>query len=120
MAGGAVKQISFMLTEPQIMAGTKSVTRRWGWTTAKPGQLLQGVRKSQGLKKGEHVHKLRVIRVLNARRERLARLVDEPEYGAAEMVREGFPGRDPADFVTGYFGGRAREFVTRIEFEYVD
>ena len=115
-----MRQISFAHTTDQVIAGTKDVTRRYGWMDIKPGELLQGIRKGQGLKKGEHVEKLRKIRVVSARREKLSRLIDEPAYVADEMRREGFPGRDPADFIAGYFQCRAYDVVTRIEFEYVE
>ena len=106
-----------------MLAGTKDVTRRYGWLNVKVGELLQGIEKGQGIPKGGHVRKLRQIRVLSARREKLARLLEEPEYGRDEMRREGFPGMEPRDFVGRYFGkGRdgIAATITRIEFEYVD
>ena len=63
--------MSFCLTTPQVRAGTKTVTRRIGWWNLKPGELLMAIEKGQGLKKGEHVTRIRPIRVVTVRRERL-------------------------------------------------
>jgi hypothetical protein len=38
-----MRNISFQLTQPQILARTKTVTRRLNWTGLKAGTLLQGV-----------------------------------------------------------------------------
>jgi hypothetical protein len=46
------RYISFMLTQPQIRARTKTVTRRMGWKDLKPGTLLMAAEKCQGLGKG--------------------------------------------------------------------
>lgn len=119
-----MKNISFQLTTAQIRARTKTVTRRMGWLDLKPGTLLQAVEKGQGLKKGEKAVKLAVIRVVDARRESLGRMLVEPEYGAAECVLEGFPEMEPAGFVAMFCDSHRDctpiRSVTRIEFEYVD
>jgi len=60
-----------MLTKPQILARTKTVTRRVGWKHLKVGDLLQGVEKGMGLKAGETIKRLAVIRVTDVRQERL-------------------------------------------------
>lgn len=132
--------MSFALTTAQILSRQKTVTRRVGWTFLKPGDLIQAVEKGMGLKKGEKVRKLAVIRVVYVRPEKLHELwrCDE-DFGAREMEREGFPGMPPAVFVDMFcashrvvdsveFGtGRLRyrkcepgDEVNRIEFEYVD
>jgi hypothetical protein len=115
-----MRNISFALTTAQVLAGTKTVTRRHGWLGAQPGELLQGVRKGQGLRKGEKVERVRIIRVVDVRREPLSRLVDDPEYGREEMRLEGFPGLHPQRFIDGYFGGARDTVVTRIAFEYTE
>ncbi len=114
-----MRQISFAHTKPQILDGSKDVTRRYGWTFVRVGELLQGIEKGQGIPKGGHVATLRQIRVVSARREKLSRLLEEPDYGADEMRREGFPGENPQCFIDSYFRS-ASDVVTRIEFEYVD
>lgn len=109
--------MSFALTTPQVLARTKTVTRRLGWASLTPGTLLQAVEKGQGLKKGERVRKLCVIRVTDVRREQLYLIT------AGDVVREGFPGMTPFEFVVFFNqanGTRPLDVVTRIEFEYVD
>ena len=119
-----MRNIAFSLTKEQVRARTKDVTRRIGWAWLRPGTLLRGVEKGMGLKKGEKVVELAQIRVVDVRRERLDLLVDPAlgDYGTQEMVREGFPGLDPQDFMLRYFTAKIDpdELVTRIEFEYVE
>jgi hypothetical protein len=64
-----MRLMSFSLTTPQILARTKTVTRRMGWTFLRPGDLVQAIEKGQGLKKGEHVKRLAVLRIVDVRRE---------------------------------------------------
>lgn len=117
-----MRHISFALTTSQLLARTKTVTRRIGWRTLPPaGTQLQAVRKSQGLKKGEHVERLHVIVVVDARRERLGRMLENREYGLREVVLEGFPELTPEAFVTMFCAHNKctpHTFVTRIEFDY--
>ncbi|UEC05470.1 ASCH domain-containing protein [Burkholderia vietnamiensis] len=123
-----MRNISFMLTPGQILDGSKTVTRRLGWLHLRPGDLLQGVEKGMGLRKGEKVQRLRTIRVVDVRPEALSAMTADPEYGRAECVREGFGNhpelREPAAFVTFFCrthrGCRPETTVTRIAFEYVD
>jgi hypothetical protein len=120
-----MRNISFMLTVPQIRARTKTVTRRVGWADLKPGTLLQGVVKSQGLKRGEKVEKLAVVRVVSVRREPLFTMLDRTLfYGMNECRREGFPNLTPVEFVDmfcqSHRGCTPETVITRIEFEYVD
>lgn len=119
-----MKNISVALTEEQVLAREKDITRRLGWSTLKPGALLQPVRKGQGLKKGEKATPVGgPVRVLSVRREPLRRLLDDQAYGRAECVREGFPGLTPQQFVTFFMTTHAcavDQIVTRIEFAYVD
>jgi hypothetical protein len=124
-----VRNMSFALTTPQILDRSKTVTRRLGWEALKPGTLVQAVEKAQGLKKGETVRKLAVIRATDVRREPLSRLIDDLDYGLAEVAKEGF-GDHP--WVQGSAHGFVELFcnanrpcepswtVTRIEFEYVE
>ena len=109
--------ISFSLTEPQILDRSKTVTRRLGWRNLKRGTVLRGVRKAMGLKPGEKVEDLALIRVVSVRTERLDEITTE------DVAREGYPGRTPAWFVE-HFCAAMRCFprvqVTRIEFEYCE
>jgi len=117
------RNISFALTTPQFLDGSKDVTRRNGWLMLKAGDILGAVEKAQGIPRGGHVKRLGTIRVKDVRREPLRRLVDDPAYGAAELIREGFPGMKPWEFIaffcTSHAGITPESEVTRIEFERV-
>jgi hypothetical protein len=110
--------MSFALTTPQILARTKTVTRRFGWAFLRPGDLLQAIEKGQGLKKGERVRRLAVLRVLDVREEPLKR-VRHP----GEVQKEGFPELYPEKFISMFCrthqGCHPDSQVRRIEFEYV-
>lgn len=113
-----MRNISFALTTDQVRNRTKTVTRRLGWKTLKPGTLLQPVVKGQGLKKGERVEKIGgPIQVVSVRRERL----DAIEF--ADVRREGFTRMGTLDFVEFFCRThrcKPSTVVTRIEFRYVD
>lgn len=103
-----------MLTEKQYVDGTKSVTRRLGWLTLKPGDKFMGANKCQGLKKGEKSRDLGPSVVVSVRRECLNEITDE------DVFREGFPGKDRAWFVAMFCEAHKcwpDTFVTRIEFK---
>ncbi len=111
------RNMSFSLTTPQFKARTKTVTRRCGWWFLKPGDVVCGVEKGRGLKKGETVKRLGMIRVVFARPEQLSAI------DAADVAREGFPDRTPAQFVAMFCKHNQVEpshMVNRIEFEYLD
>lgn len=122
------RNISFALTTPQFLARTKTVTRRCGWRKLKAGDLLQAIEKGMGLKKGERVVKLGMIRVVSARREPLRRMIDESNYGILECEKEGFPFpheySTPIPFVemfcASHSGCTLETEITRIEYEYID
>lgn len=82
--------MSFSLTEPQFLDGTKNVTRRLGWRKLKPGTILTAVRKGMGLKKGEHPVVLGKLCVKSVTQEALHVLMENLEYGESEVRREGF------------------------------
>lgn len=117
------RNMSFMLTQSQYRAKTKTVTRRIGWDFLKPGEIQNGVEKAQGLRKGERIVVMGQHRIVSSRWEPLRRLIDEPEYGAAEVIKEGFAGMTPAEFVaffcSSHKGCTVDTEVNRIEFEYV-
>ena len=115
-----MRNMSFSMTTDAAWAKTKTVTRRLGWWNLKPGDLVQQVEKAQGLKKGERVVPIHVIRIVSSRPEPLDAIA---RYGSDELDREGFPGQSPAEFVELFMrhnkvGPRAE--VNRIEFEYVE
>lgn len=120
--------LSFSLTRDALLAGRKTVTRRAGWLRlvkhfadpdAKP-LPMQAIFKGMGLKRGEHPEVLCQILVTSARREPLRRMVDEPDYGRAEVIAEGFPDLTPAEFVAFFMrthkGLTPESAVTRIKF----
>lgn len=122
------RHISFALTTPQFIAGTKTVTRRLGWGNVKSGDILCAVEKAQGLKKGEKVNRLGLIRIVDARQEPLRRMTDDSDYGAAECIKEGFapphPNSSPSVFVE-FFCTANRPCqpdwqITRLEFEKIE
>lgn len=101
---------------------TKAVTRRLGWQYLKPGDVLWAVERGQGLKKGEKVVSLALIRVLSVEREPLSdlELYVDPQY---ELECEGFPEDTVYDFIERFCTfNRCHEddLCNRIEFEYVD
>ena len=111
-----MRLISFFLTTPQFLDGSKDVTRRLGWRNLKPGTRLMAVRKAQGIKKGEQVERLGEIEVVSVRREILR------DITADDCRREGFPGLSPVRFVVMFcehMGCTPATQVTRIEFKKV-
>jgi hypothetical protein len=109
-----MKAISFFLTTPQFLDGSKTETRRLGWKTTKPGDRLRAVRKSQGVKKGDKVEVLGTIEVTGVRQERLHEITPEA------VVREGFPNLTPQKFIL-HFCEKMKcdpySYVTVIEFK---
>jgi hypothetical protein len=116
------RNISFSMTTPQFIDGSKDVTRRMGWLDAEVGDVLQAVEKAMGLKKGEKIKPLGLIRLVDVRREKLRDLIDRDDgYGFEEVRREGFPHFSPPMFVDffckGHKGCIPGSTVTRLEFE---
>lgn len=109
------RHISFSMTTLQFLDGTKTVTRRTGWKQVKAGDELCAAKKCMGLKAGEQIERLGMIRVTDVRRERLDAITQD------DVKREGFPFWSPAKFVEFFCGGHTGCFpesiVTRIEFE---
>ena len=116
--------MAFSHTTPQILDRSKTVTRRVGWRFLKRGDLIQAVEKARGIRKGETVHNLAVLRVVNVRVESLSRLIEEPRYAEDELPREGVPCWSRDDFIAMFCMANRlkgpRVNVTRIEFEYVE
>jgi hypothetical protein len=115
-----MRLMAFSLTTDQIRGRTKTVTRRLGWSDLRPGELLQAVEKSMGLKKGERVRRLAVLRARHVWREPL-----RAATGAAidEARLEGFPHLTTEEFIAffcrSHRGCTWDTVVTRIEFGYV-
>jgi hypothetical protein len=118
-----MRNMSYALTEPQVLDQSKDVTRRLGWLHAKDGEIVQPVRKGMGLRPGEKIVKVGApVRILFKRRERLDLMEHSPDYGLRECRREGFPDMEPAEFVTMFCATHRRcqrdTVITRIEFSY--
>jgi hypothetical protein len=109
--------MSFALTEEQVRNRTKDVTRRLGWWNLKPGEIVNAVVKSMGLKKGEKVKRICQIRIKSTRPERLGLITDD------EVAREGFPHWNRFQFIKFFLDKNKRSristVVNRIEFEYI-
>ncbi len=112
-----MRNMSFAMTTEQFKNKTKTVTRRFGWWFLNPGDLVQGVEKCQGLKKGEKLSRLHVIETVSTRPEPLNAITKE------DCIREGFPDFEPEDFVNMLvkkYGCSPTKTVNRIEFKYVE
>ncbi len=110
-----MRWMSFALTQPQMRARTKSVTRRLGWRFARAGLETLAVSKSQGRKKGEKPEVFGVVRHIDIRREPLFSITPE------DVVAEGFPHMTCAEFIAMFCEhNRCDEFIvlTRMEFEF--
>ena len=115
--------MSFALTKKQYQARTKTVTRRNGWLKLKAGDTFNGVEKSQGLKRGEHVVIMGTNTCVSNRREPLRLMTDNLEYGKQEVIKEGFPEMTPQEFVSFFCsthkGVTPETIISRIEFDYI-
>lgn len=117
-----MKNISFSMTIDQFKLRNKTVTRRLGWKNLKHGQLLMGCKKCIGLRSGEKIEKLGIIRVKSVRREPLCSMEVNPVYGKKEALREGFPHLTGQQFVEMFAKALHCDKtspVTRIEYEYI-
>lgn len=111
-----MRNMSFAMTTTQIRNRTKTVTRRFGWWFLKPGDRVQAVAKCQGLKKGEKVERLAVLKIVSVHKEQLRDIYWQ------DCVAEGFPELKPIqyiDMMAQKFNTRLTDDVNRIEFKYV-
>ena len=108
--------MSFSMTIEQFRKREKTVTRRFGWSFLRPGEEVRGVEKAMGLKKGEKINPLGMIRIISTRKETLNEITQE------EVIREGFPGWTPEQFVkmlVDHYRVDQTSKINRIEFEYI-
>lgn len=113
------RNMSFSLTTEQIKNRTKTVTRRLGWANLKPGELFWAVEKAMGLKPGEKIKRLALLRCVSNTPDCLfgKTLTD------ADVVREGFPDLNSHQFAEMFMRHMRCRFVepvNRIEFEFVE
>ena len=114
------RNMSFMLTTGQFKNKSKTVTRRLGWLFLKPGDVVMGCEKCQGLKKGETVNRLGLIWIVSTRAEQLDAIMANP----VDVIREGFPEwrLTPWKFVEMFCKHNKcspETEINRIEFEYL-
>jgi len=121
-----MNNMSFSLTTDQVRDRSKNVTRRIGWWNLKPGDLVRACKKCMGLRKGEKVEELAIIRVVSVRAEPLRAMLDDRNYGLDEVAREGFKEDRflcwPSTWVPWFCQTHKctpDTIVNRIEFEYV-
>ena len=110
------RNMSFAITTEHVKNQTKTVTRRLGWWFLKPGEIVNAVEKSRGLKKGEKVKRINQIRIVSADPEPLC-AIKEPD-----VIKEGFPGWSPNEFIEMFCRHnkcKPETVVNRIEFEYL-
>jgi hypothetical protein len=108
--------MSFAMTTAQFLDGSKDVTRRCGWDFLSAGDLLWGVEKAMGLKKGEKINRLGLIEVVSARAEMLQSI------SAEDVAREGFPQMSREEFISFFCTANEvtpETIVNRIEFAHV-
>lgn len=110
--------MSVSLTEDQVRARSKTVTRRLGWQYLRPGERITLCRKVMGRKPGEPLVRIVDVEVLDIRRERLEAITDQ------EVAAEGFPTWTPAKFIDFFCathrGCTPDTVITRIEWRYLD
>jgi hypothetical protein len=110
------RNMSFFLTQPQVRAQQKDVTRRFGWWTLKAGDVVNAVVKSQGIPKGQKIERICQIEIVSTRTEPLNAITQD------DCIREGFPDLSPADFVamlTTHYRCPGNEPCNRIAFRYI-
>lgn len=110
--------MSVSLTEDQVRARTKTVTRRMGWTHLRAGERLTLCRKVMGRRRGEPLVRIVDVEILDIRRERLDTIT------ADDVIAEGFPAMSPQEFVEFFCathkGCTSSSEVTRIRWRYLD
>jgi hypothetical protein len=117
-----MKRMSFSITTRQFRARTKTVTRRVGWENLRRGEIVMGIEKGMGLKKGEKQVELGKIEIVSNRPESLALMIADPRYGKREAIKEGFPEMSGRQFVRMFCQARKcqpEQRVQRIEYRYL-
>lgn len=111
------RNMSFALTTDQFKDQSKTVTRRFGWYFLKPGDVVCGVEKAMGLKKGEKIKRLGLIEITAINTEPLSAITQD------DCIREGFPNKTPdqfVDFIQRHYNIIDKDKpINRIEFKYI-
>lgn len=114
-----MRNMSFSMTTQQFEERTKTVTRRAGWMKLKPGDVVMGVVKAMGLKKGEKVQKLHPFRVKSNTIEPLTAIRNYPN----DCELEGFPEMTPDEFIEMFCKHnqvKPDRIISRIEFDHLE
>ncbi|MGW4094452.1 hypothetical protein [Nocardia sp. NPDC004750] len=110
--------MSVALTEPQVHARKKTVTRRKGWRDLHVGDRLTLCRKVMGRRRGEPLVRIVDVEVVSVRREQLDTITPK------DVQSEGFPEMTPAQFIDffcdSHKGCTPESVVTRIEWRYLE
>ena len=109
------RNMSFALTLPQLLDGSKTVTRRCGWKNLKAGDIVRAVNKSMGFTKGERPVVYGTCEILAVRREHLNDITQD------DVRREGFTGLNCHEFIRMFCQHMKCQpitSVTRIEFRF--
>lgn len=116
-----MRNMSFSMTTEQVRNRTKTVTRRFGWWSLKPGTKLWAVEKAQGLKKGEKVKRICQIEIVGTWTEQAQDIMYYGPFLSKELRLEGFPDSTSAAFIDMLCkGGHSPcDDVNRIEFKYL-
>lgn len=111
------QNMSFSMTIEQFRSRTKDVTRRLGWWSLQPGDIVCGVEKRMGLKRGEKIKRLGLIEIVSTHIEPLNAIT------VGDVAREGFPDWTTEQFVqmlVDHYRIAADASCNRIEFKYLD
>lgn len=110
-----MRRMSFAMTSHQLLDGSKTVTRRLGWKSLRTGDTVKAVSKVMGFRKGERAQVYGTCEIVSVRREPIDAITD------ADVLAEGFPGKDAAWFVEFFCKAmrvRPDQLCTRIEFRF--
>ena len=105
-------------TIKQIHNAASTVTRRFGLWKIKPGTKLWAIEKGRGLKKGQKVVRICMIRIVSAHEEQVQDIRHRPN----DLILEGFPDLTTNEFIRLLCKGTGKNEtspVNRIEFEYI-
>lgn len=111
-----MRNISFSITLESFNNRTKTVTRRLGWSFLKPGDVLMGVEKAQGIKKGELKRLHEIVKVGWQPLEQMH------FYGVHEVTSEGFSSLSVDGFINMFCSKMdctPDTMVNRIEFKHL-
>jgi len=87
------RNMSFALTTPQFLDGSKTETRRTGWQFLEAGDKIMAVEKGMGIPKGQKIRRLGPCTIVSVHRESLK------DIKPADVIAEGFPDMTPAQFI---------------------